>query len=66
MYLNQAKHFSPFVGAAISFMPSVKFEAGAFIDDKWGAMVDGEYIINRNNTVGLPKYNVSLSILRKF
>ena len=30
---NQIKHFSPFIGAGISTLPSLEFDLGAFIDD---------------------------------
>lgn len=62
---NQIKHFSPFIGAGISTLPTVEVDLGAFIDDSWGFAVSGRYNL-RYEQMGINKYDVALKVIKKF
>ena len=62
---NQVKHFSPFIGAGISTLPSLEFDLGAFIDDSWGFSFNGRYNM-RHEQMGINKFDVGVKVLKKF
>ena len=62
---NQVKHFSPFIGAGISTLPSLELDLGAFIDDSWGFSFNGRYNM-RYEQMGINKFDVGVKVLKKF
>ena len=62
---NQIKHFSPFIGAGISTLPSLELDFGAFIDDSWGFSFNGRYNM-RYEQMGISKFDVGIKVLKKF
>ena len=62
---NQIRHFSPFIGAGISTLPSVELDLGVFIDESWGFSFSGRYNM-RYEQMGINKFNVGVKVLKKF
>lgn len=60
------RHILPFVGAGLSTFPSYGAEAGMFINKSWGFSVNGNYYPNYQNIQNLPKFDVSVKVLKMF
>lgn len=64
--VTKVKRYSPFVGLGVSTNSSLSGALGVFIDDSWGASINGSYMIQYRENEPLTKYNVGLMVYKKF
>lgn len=64
--VTKVKKYSPFIGLGVSTNNSLNGALGVFIEDSWGASINGSYAIQNRENEPFTKYNVGLMVYKKF
>lgn len=64
--VTQNRKYIPYMGAGLSTFPSASIEAGMLIDQSLGFSLEGRYNYNPNKIPEIPKFDISLKVLKMF